>query len=234
MSQVYAIPTAMEFSSEQELMKFEQENEINRHELFEQLDENGERVSLKATYLPQLALHLEDREGQLQESKKSKFYQVGQHDGEIKPQQLKWRGIFKVIPRSIIDSSQTLVKATKMEMFNMLVPLFQFPPQMVAKAANQIIKVNEEDPKDWLPDDWVAFLEGGGLPQPMMPGVTPGMPPEQPQAEQPIFVPAGGASMQGQAGMAPQQAQTIVPTGSIPGTPKGAMALSQGLFKTRL
>jgi len=44
-------------------------------------------------------------------------------------------GIFKVIPRSIVDSSQTLMKAMKMEIFNMIVPLLQLPPELVARRS---------------------------------------------------------------------------------------------------
>lgn len=219
MSQVYTIPQEKEFASTAELMAYEAEEQITHNELFAINDEDGEPTgAVKATFLPQLSLHLEDRDGKLNQSKQSKFFQVGK---DIKPNQLKWRGIFKVIPRSIIDSSQELMKASKMEMFNMLTPLLQFPPELVAKAVEQILKVNEEDPADWLPDTWVQYLQqanGQDLPNVGQPGQAPPGAPGQP--------PAGGPPAGGPPGfMQPPQGQGA-PAGGPPqlgpgGTPAG-------------
>ncbi len=166
MSQIYSIPTVKEFSDMAELQAYEKENEIEHMDggLFGTPGEDGMvGAPYEAHYLPQLALHLEDNDGQLTKSKESRYFQVGK---DIKPSQLKWKGIFKTIPRSIIDSSQELIKASKGELFNMLAPLLQFPAPLYAKAVEQMLKINEEDPKDWLPDDWVAFLEDGTQPPP--------------------------------------------------------------------
>lgn len=233
MSQTYTIPTVKEFADEKEMIEYEKENDLAHSELFAQInEETGETTGIQAHYLPQLSLHLEDRDGKLHTSKASKFFQVGEQKDQIHPKKLKWRGIFKVIPRSIIDSSQELLKATKMEMFNMLVPLLQFPAEIVAKAAKQIIKINEEDPKDWLPDAWIQYLDNAG--QQMIPGMAP----IGPQGGPPLFVPAGGGNgqtMQNQAGMTPKQAPTIVPQGQI--TPPGQMPganIGRGLFNRKL
>lgn len=230
MSQVYAIPTVVDFATEEEMRRFEKEEQIEHSQLFAPQEADGELgQSRQAHYLPQLALHLEDREGELKEGKESKFYQVGK---DIEPNDMKWRGIFKVIPNSAMDSSMTVIKATKMEMFNVLMPLFQFPPELVAKAAEQICEVNEEDPKDWLPDSWIQYLEGlnnpeaqaaaqqggqgggsifqprGGQPQgptqsPMTGQPMPMLPPEQSEGGQP----AQGQPMQGM--MPGAQPQTL-------------------------
>lgn len=200
MKQVYSTPEVKEFASIEEMTAFEQEMGVVHNELFNQLDPNaqppidiltGEPLpqqptgGITATFLPELALHLEDREGKLFESDKSKFFQVGK---DIKPSQLNWKGIFKVIPRSILGTSETIIKQTKTEMANMLIPLFAQPAELVMKAAIQLIKINEEDPKDWLPDSWLN-------PQPI-----------DPMTGQPM--------MQGQAGMI-QQAETVVPKGEV-------------------
>lgn len=173
MSQIYAIPTVMQFSSELELTNYERESDMSRSQLFgtqqqdsngqPQIDEHGQPViggPFQAHYLPQLALHLEDSEGNLKTSKESSFFQLGNGSGQITPSKLKWRGIFKVIPRSIVDSSQELVKASKMEVFNMIMPLLQFPPELVARPIAQMLKVVEEDKDDWLPDTFIAYLDG--------------------------------------------------------------------------
>ncbi len=236
MSQIYSIPTIQEFlpeddmSAEQKMQAFEQEEMTEHYELFPKKNEAGEQVGIIATYLPQIPLHLEDREGKLFESKESKYFQVGK---DIQPKQLRWKGIFKVIPRSIIDSSQELTKASKMELFNIIVPILVQPPEMMAKAISQVIKANEEDPKDWLPDAYIQYLEN---PTPAAPagGPTPGAQgaPGGPQGGSgPVFIqpgqgaptgavpagaPAQGQSMQAAAGTAPNTgAQTVVPPEQI-------------------
>jgi hypothetical protein len=240
MSQVYATPTVEEFASVSDVQDFNKENQINHMQLFGTVQKDGTIAApFEAHYLPQLALHLEDSEGQLVKSKDSKFYQVGT---DIKPNQLRWQGIFKVLPRSIVDASQTLIKAMKMEIFNMLVPLLGQPKELAAKPAAQILKVNEEDPADWLPDDWIDFLKNGPQPpQPPAPG-TPGTPggapptPGAPGAPNTGAAPAGappgapqppglpptspltpsGPTIQGMSGQTPPQAATIVPGSQMP------------------
>lgn len=240
MSQVYATPTVEEFASISDVQDFNKENQINHMQLFGTVQKDGTIAApFEAHYLPQLALHLEDSEGQLVKSKDSKFYQVGT---DIKPNQLRWQGIFKVLPRSIVDASQTLIKAMKMEIFNMLVPLLGQPKELAAKPAAQILKVNEEDPADWLPDDWIDFLKNGPQPpQPPAPG-TPGTPggapptPGAPGAPNTGAAPAGappgapqppglpptspltpsGPTIQGMSGQTPPQAATIVPGSQMP------------------
>ena len=220
MSQLYSIPTVKEFSNESDMLAYEEEQQINHSELFQATpDDANPDPKITATYLPQLSLHLEDSKGALVAGKESKFFQLGHKNGQIHPKLLKWKGLFKVIPRSIVDSSETLLKATKMEMSNLLVPLFVNPNQnamqLLAKIAKQIVKINEEDEDDWLPDTWIQFLKQGPAPQagapvngsPEVPGATP---------------PAGGApgpggTMQNAQGLTPPSAPTAVPTNQISG-----------------
>ncbi len=163
MSQIYSTPEVKEFASEKEMLEYEKENSITHEELFTQSDPNAQSqvdpmtgqpmpaqpTGLTATYLPQLSLHLEDRNGQLFESNESRYFQVGK---DIPIESMKWRGMIKVIPKSLVGNSEIIMKQTKQEMANLLLPLFSQDPRLVKKAAIQIIKVNEEDPDDWLPD----------------------------------------------------------------------------------
>lgn len=242
MSQVYAVPTVEIFADEMAVHAFNQENQITHMELFGTKQQDGSIAGpFEAHYLPQLSLHLEDREGQLVQGKKSKFYQVGT---DIQPSQLRWRGIFKVIPRSIVDSSQTLQKAMKMEVFNMLVPLLGQPKELVAKPAAQVLKVNEEDPQDWLPDDWIDFLKNG--PQPPQPPPTqqgaPGGPATNAAtaAGQPAAAPISevnareSGTIQGATGTTAPQAPTIVPGSMSPNIQQLMGGKPQGIFKKSL
>lgn len=241
MSQIYSIPTIKTFTTEQELLAYEKENQIEHMDggLFAEEQEDGSYKNFEAHYLPQLALHLEDNEGQLTKSKDSKYFQVGK---DIMPSQLKWKGIFKVIPRSIIDSSQELKKASKGEIFNMIMPLLQMPPELAAKPISQILKINEEDPADWLPDTWMDYLENGTTPppppgaepapaighdgEPVPPGTTPVPPTPMVAGGGPTATPSGQPqSMQADANMTPAAGQTVVPSAAAP---KG------GVFNRRL
>ena len=254
MSQLYTIPTVKEFTNSQEMLDYEQESMLDHSELFQNnpTDDDPE-PKITATYLPQLSLHLEDNKGQLVEGKESRFFQIGHRKGQIHPSMLKWKGLFRVIPRSIIDNSQTLIKANKMEMANLLVPLFSSPlpnaMQQLAKIAQQIVKIQEEDKDDWLPDTWVQFLKQAGQPQqgqPQgqpggMPGAPAGAPPQgqpgigapQGQGQPPQGVPPQGGSMQGSQGMAPPQAPTAVPSGQISGGTPPPSGLGQ-IFQKKL
>lgn len=209
MKQLYSTPEVKEFLNEEEITAYEAESGIQHNELLEKTNpETGEQTGFTATFLPELSLGLEEKNGKLFESEKSKFFQVGR---DITPEQLDWRGIFKVIPRSIIGTSEVIMKQTKTEMANLLIPLFAQPPELVKKAAMQILKINEEDPIDWLPESWLA---------PPVP------------VEQPLFVPQGQENsgempnpaahtannqqtMQNRAGNTPPHAQTVVPNAQI-------------------
>lgn len=226
MSQLYAIPTIKEFADEQELMAYEKSEQVQRTALFGKQQENGDITGpYSAHFLPQLALHLEDNDGQLAESKESKFFQMGK---DIMPSQLKWKGVFKVIPRSIIDSSETLIKASKTDIFNIIVPMLGMPPEIAARPAAQILKINEEDPKDWLPDTWVQYLETGKLPPQAAPP-TPGLPAGGPGSTTDVAPPADAAA-------GPADPNTVVPPSQLPPTPSptGIGKASTGLFNRRL
>ena len=254
MGQLYSTPTVMDFADDAELLEFEKENQINHVDgkLFGTPQDDG-TVSgpYKAHYLPQLGLHLEDKDGKLIKSKESRFMQVGtpppdanedEKSNYIKPSQLKWRGIFKVIPRSMVDTNEDIVKAMKTEMFNVLVPLLQMDPLIAAKPAQQLVKMNEEDPKDWLPDSFIAYLEQGaaqGQPgdQTGAPQATPGQPgqngqPGAPGTTGPAGPGAPGAPTPPGAPVPGQPAPTVVPPNQI-STPQqitpGAPATKEGL-----
>ncbi len=160
MSQIYSTPEVKEFSDEAEMLAYEKENSVVHNELFQkqsepQIGPDGQPIpepnenGITATYLPQLDLHLEDRNGQLYESRESRYFQVGK---DIPVAYMKWRGKIKGIPKSLVGNSELILKQTKQEMANLLIPLFAQDPALVKNSAMQIIKVNEEDPRDWLPN----------------------------------------------------------------------------------
>lgn len=201
-SQIYSTPEIKEFTTINQIAAYEEENQIKAGGVYEQFDENEEQqfdevgnpipqdpTGYKAAFYPQLALHLEDSEGKLEESKDSKFFQVGD---KIKSSMLKWKGIFRVMPRSILAPSLELEKMRKMELFNIIVPLLGMPKELYGKSVNQIIKVNEEDPEDWLPDAWLSDAQPLFTPnQSLIPGQGGSSP--APNAGGPTVVPGNQA-----------------------------------------
>lgn len=210
-SQTLSTPEVKTFINEADLVRYEQEAQNNNWQIKQNFDETGNPTTIEAAYLPSVPLNIEKKEGILFESKKARFFQIGQ---DIMPEELKWEGIITVVPRSILTPSLELEKQRKLQMFNVVVPLLQFPMELYAKAIKQIIKVNEEDVEDWLPDQWVQYLETGKLPS-------------NPMAN-PLFTnllaPENGETMKGQAGLQLKQAQTVVPLDQTGATDKKKLA----------
>lgn len=207
MAQLYSTPQLMEFDTPAHLLEFEAENDVQHQQIYQ----DGSADTLKATFLPQLALHLEDRNGQLTDSKNSQFMQVGQ--GALKTAKLKWRGIFKTIPKSIVSPSATLERQSKLELSNILVPMFQQDPQIMLKPAQQILEIYEEDPEDWFPDTWMQLLKGEGSGKPLF--TDPNNPGGQPGA-----VPGNQSTMSGASGMSPPRTPTVTPQRNLTGAGK--------------
>lgn len=209
MSQLYSTPEIKSFTTEDEIRAYEQESGVSANVTMASgvNDVTGEAVGpFASTFYPQLNLQMEQQGDKLIESTKDRFFQVNK---DIPAGDLKWRGIFKVIPKSIISSSAELEKQRKMEVFNIMAPLLAQPPELYAKPIKQLLVINEEKVQDWLPDTWVQYLEQGNqgifmrAPMPMMPGTDQGMG---------QGVPSNQTSMQGAAGTTPgMSAPTVVP-----------------------
>lgn len=208
--QILSTPEIKEFADVEEMMEYEKENDTESGGL--NTNEDG---SLVASYYPEVSLALEKRDGVLYEAKEERFFRIGK---DIGTKDLKWRGMAKVIPASLVGNSEIINQQTKMQMFNLLVPLFQMPPELAKKPAIQILRVNQEKPEDWLPDAWLT--EELGLPEE--------------EKTEPLFVdtngnpvedggqngggaPNNGETLKGKGGIAPNGLQTVVPKGEAPG-----------------
>lgn len=204
-TQIYSTPEIKTFTDAVDLMKYEEEVGVTHQDLYGKPNpETGEVEEMKATFYPEMSLHLEERSGQLYESKESRYFQIGK---DIKLEELEWRGLFEVVPTSILAPSEELEKQRKAEIFNLLVPLLGQPPELVLKPVKQLLKANDEEPEDWLPDSWL--VEEKGQQQPLFidnPALQQAIPPEM----------MGKQTMQGRAGTMPNQgAPTVVPQQQI-------------------
>lgn len=203
--QTLSTPEVKEFVDEDELRAYEDETGINLFERVDEEDEEGNQTGITATFFKEVPLMLDgDKDDQLEESKDLRFFKIGK---DIKPQQIKWRGIINIEPRSILIPSEELDKQRKAELFNLIIPVLQFPPELYAKPVGELIKTNKEDVEDWLPATWVEFLETGKSAQPQQSIFSP--PPGEEGTEQ---------SMKADQGMTAQTAKTVVPSGEVSGT----------------
>jgi hypothetical protein len=126
---------------------------------------NNEDGSLTINKFREFPIYLDrDKEGNILQTKEEKFFKV-------KPEDLGWEGKICITGQSVIAESPLLEKQNKLEMANLLIPLFVQPPEVVMPAAKQILKAYDEDPEDWLPTTWLQMMQqtqSGEQPQPQL------------------------------------------------------------------
>lgn len=160
--------------------------------------ESGETTALNVKRYREFPLNIErDNEGNLVSIQEEKFFQV-------KPDDLPWRGKISITGQSIIAESPLLEKQNKLELANLLIPLFEIQPQIVEPAARQLLMIYKEEPEDWYPKPWLEYLENPEMAE---------QPPEEEDA--PLFVPKGqGGSTPPTSG---QGARKVVPSTELRG-----------------
>ena len=162
MNQIYSIPEVKEFASPVELVEYEQENGLEASETMS--TKNGK---LSADFLPVLELQLENRDGELMETKENRFFKLGI---DIDTSQVKWDGIVKIEPKSLLSPFPELEKQSKMELFNIIMPVVEKIVALVQegnvpsalafyKPLVQVLEANEEKPEDWIPENIVNTLK---------------------------------------------------------------------------
>jgi len=112
----------------------------------------------------------------------------GRREVLLTPDLFDWKGKVRIVQDSLFSFTPTIDRTKKLEMFNLLIPLFSQPPQLVAKAGKEIVRLYGEDPEDILPQEWLQFL-AGVQDQTIAPPPTPGgaIPEEQPLPGDPNF-----------------------------------------------
>jgi hypothetical protein len=134
-------------------------------------------------------------DGSYIESENSTFF-------AIKPEMLAFSGFTSVDETSLLTGSKALDQADTLRMVNLLVPMLSGPMEANAKPAKQLITAFDRQPKDWLPQPWLDFLNGVN--------------PQQAQGQGAV-IQANANAPQGASGGAPAQppqapqAQTVIP-----------------------
>ena len=202
LAQTLSIPEVKEFTDERELLAYEKESGLNKFSSTPVNDDQGRQTGLQATFHPQVPLNLDyDKQEQLIESKEARFFQS---ENDIPASQLKWKGMIKVSPRSILVPSMELEKQRKAMLFDSIAPFLPQDPAIYLRPVEQILKVNDENLEDWLPDSWIQFKESGGQINPVAEQAA-----AEAQGEQPLFVKEGEQSG-GQPLNAGEKSQTTV------------------------
>lgn len=216
MGQIYSTPEVKEFATMKEIQDYESEASMAAVETNPKggIDEQGAAQGpFETSFLPDISLPLEKVGDKLVESRTERFFSLGK---DIDLGELKWRGLIKVEPKSIVTSSSELEKQGIKETFNIIAPLLPQDPKFFAKPVKELLISSEQDPKKWLPDDWLAFLEQdhnslfvAAPPPAALPGA-----PATPSGAGPM--PSNQTSMQGAAGTTPSPGgPTVVPAGQI-------------------
>lgn len=173
------------------------------------LYERDEQGNFTAKIYPEFPLNLqEDEKGNVIETQKTRFFRV-------KPKFLKWEGIINVKSQSVLTPSTQLDRALDMEMYQVIIPLLTNPPELYGKIAKNIIKRYDKDPRDILPDNWLAEPQQG----------------QQQQNTTDLFVPANGQQQGAPQGQPPQGASQGGGAQQTPSMVQGLMSKFMKPFK---
>lgn len=222
-NQMYSLPEIMEFESIEDLQEFMDENDSKPDQT--EVDEKTGKIT--ADFPRRLEMHLdEDREGNLIESPESRIFTVGQ---EVEKKSIKWKGKVIISAKSIFASSPELDRQRKLELFNIVTPVVQMMAGALAqgqfsvalamaKPVTQILEVQDEDPKQWLPDEVNQMIENPALAK---------------EAENAMKMKAMQDSMGGPLFVSPEEAKAGskparggAPTSPAPGMPTAPAELS--------
>lgn len=147
---IYSIPEVISITDPDLVQKYLEETGADP-DLYEKTTNDAGEEGFNAKLYPEVQMGLEEEPegGHLVESEKTRFFRM-------KPSILKWEGMIRVKGQSLLVESKALIKQTKLELFNMLSPLFAQDPtgQIYLPSVKWICKVYEEDWQDLIPEAW--------------------------------------------------------------------------------
>lgn len=191
---IYSIPEVIRITDPKLMEQYMKEIQGDPELYAQYTDEEGQMI-MEARLPKEMPMNIDtDKNGKLIESEKERFFR-------IKPSGLHWEGIIQIKPQSIIRQSKELDKQMNLELFNLTMPIIQ--GYMTAKASGQdqlyvstvykpltnIIREYDQEPNNWIPDEWNDIMEA--MSQPAQP---------EPSAEitapsaAPLFVKSGVVS----------------------------------------
>lgn len=87
------------------------------------------------------------------------FPTEGKQETIITPDVFDWRGRIHVVADSLLTITPTIERTKKMEFYNLVIPMFQQPPELVAKPARELAKLYQINPQQIFPSSWLKYLE---------------------------------------------------------------------------
>lgn len=201
--QILSLPEVIRLQDPENIKAYMDEVRGNE-ELYEAYTDSDGNFVFNARLPKEVHLSLEtDPKGNLVEGEEERFFR-------IIPSKLRWEGLIRIDPQSVLAPSKELDKQMKLELFNLVMPLIQPTIPMAAdelqlylakmlKPVKNILRVYEEDVNDWLPDDWLN-----------PPELSAGAQPLAPEGAEPLLTPEGGAPEEGGAA-----SSLFVPSGAV-------------------
>ena len=139
----------------------------------------GKEIFWKKTYKEAELKVDQSDDGSFLASENKKFF-------HIMPKHLAWSGSVTVDIDSILITSEVLEQQNTLRLVNLLLPMFQMPPEIALKPAKQLLASFKKDPKSWLPDAWLQNTPQAAIQQqPGEGGAGGGRPAETPGIEAP-------------------------------------------------
>ncbi len=171
MNLIYSIPEVMEIADPLLIRDYlkERNGDPDLDEREDITDENGNvSTKFRAKIYREFPLNTDtDAQNNLIETNQTKFFR-------IKPKYLEWDGIINIKAQSLLTPSKQVEKALDLEFWNMFIPLLTqleqermlktqiaqgVPPEIDnlphGKAAKELAKLYDKDPRDVFPDDWM-------------------------------------------------------------------------------
>lgn len=71
----------------------------------------------------------------------------------------KWKGKIRIVEDSLLSITPTIERTKKLELYNMVAPMFAQPPELYAKTAKVMCDLFGEDYREILPENFVAYIE---------------------------------------------------------------------------
>lgn len=189
---VYSVPRVQIFTDPDLISEYIAE--VNDDQELYFMDEEGQFNALEYR---EFQLNIEqNQDGNFEASENKKFFM-------LRPSWLEWDGEITIRVESMVEMSKPLERQMKLEMSNILIPLIgqmaQSPIMQNAyiKPVKQILKLYNENPKDWLPVEWLS----GQMGQPGMMGM--------------MNLGMGGETLQGQTIPGAPEAEQVVPSAEM-------------------
>jgi len=118
---------------------------------------------------------------------------LGKQEAVLTADVYDWRGKIHVVADSLLSITPSLERTKKLEGYNILIPMFVKPPELMAKPARSLAKLYGLNVEDLFPEHWLQFLKqvDSGEVQPQVPENPVGRPPNAQGGIEDALGPAG-------------------------------------------